>query len=116
MLYGTSQYTARSQAVVTQSVAERLFGTANAVGRTFSIPQVKSLTVGSDAPNNSGDGELEVIGVIEDLPANCLLSNGIYLGLKELSLDSYQEWSYVTYLRLDSPDNKLMLRLLCARY
>lgn len=107
VLYGTSQYTARSQAVVTQSVAERLFGTANAVGRTFSIPQVKSLTVGSDAPNNSGDGELEVIGVIEDLPANCLLSNGIYLGLKELSLDSYQEWSYVTYLRLDSPDNKL---------
>ena len=105
-LYGTLDYMTRTQAVITKSVAEQMFGTANAVGRTFSIPQVKYLTVGSDAPESNGEGELEVVGVVEDLPANCLLSNGIFLGMKDLFIDSYSEWSYVTYVRIDSPDNK----------
>ena len=108
MLFGTSHYTSRTQAVVTKSIAEQLFGTADAVGRTFSIPQVRGLTIGEGTPSNSpkGDEELEIIGVAEDMPANCFLSNGIYLGLKDTNIDTYQEWSYVTYVRLDSPNNK----------
>lgn len=108
MLYGTSHYTTRTQAVVTKSVAEQLFGTADAVGKTFSIPQAKKLTVGVNAPSDSHltEGELEVIGVAEDMPENSLLDNGIYLGLKDLSNDSFQEWSYITYVRLDHSNNK----------
>ncbi len=62
MLYGTSQYATRTQAVVTKSVAEQLFGTTDAVGRRFSIPQVMRLTVGEDTPSASQqvEGELEV--------------------------------------------------------
>ncbi len=79
MLSGTSKYATRTQAVVTKSVAEQLFGTADAVGRRFSIPQVKHLTVGEDASSASqnDEGELEVVGVAEDMPANSLLQNGI---------------------------------------
>ncbi len=110
MLAGTSQYETRTQAVVTKSVAEQLFGTADAVGRRFSIPQVKRLTTGdgnSSPSDETGRGtELEVIGIAQDMPANCLLQDGIYLGLKDLHNDSYNEWSYVTYLRIDSPNNK----------
>ena len=47
ILYGTSNYKTKTQAVITRSVAEKLFGTADAVGRTFSIPQVKRLTAAS---------------------------------------------------------------------
>ena len=109
--YGTSNYKTKTQAVITRSVAEKLFGTADAVGRTFSIPQVKRLTVGSSNSQTSGEAvgasdELEVIGVAEDMPANSFLQNGIYLGLKDLDKDDYNEWSYVTYVRLDSPNNK----------
>ena len=111
ILYGTSNYKTKTQAVITRSVAEKLFGTADAVGRTFSIPQVKRLTVGSGNSQTSGEAvgasdELEVIGVAEDMPANSFLQNGIYLGLKDLDKDDYNEWSYVTYVRLDSPNNK----------
>lgn len=108
MLFGTSHYTSRTQAVVTKSIAEQLFGTADAVGKTFSIPQVRGLTIGEGTPSISpkGDEELEIIGVAEDMPANCFLSNGIYLGLKDTNIDTYQEWSYVTYVRLDYPNNK----------
>ncbi|MDO4948710.1 MAG: ABC transporter permease [Bacteroidales bacterium] len=112
MLYGTSHYTTRTQAVVTKSVAEQLFGTADAVGKTFSIPQAKRLTVGTNPSPSEvvgrgvGPGELEVIGVAEDMPANCLLQDGIYLGLKNISFNSGQAWSFLTYVRLDSPDNK----------
>ena len=110
MLYGTSNYKTKTQAVVTRSVAEQLFGTVDAVGKRFSIPQVKRLTVGSDNSQTSGEvgrgAELEVIGVAEDMPANCLLQNGIYLGLKDMSIDDYNEWSYVTYVRMDSPENE----------
>ena len=112
-LFGTLDYKTRTQAVITKSVAEQLFGTADAVGRQFSIPQVKRLTVGngnSSTSEEAGRGpELEVIGVVEDMPANCLLSNGIYLGMKDMFIDDYNEWSYVTYVRLDSPNNKKLV-------
>ena len=108
MLAGTSHYKTRTQAVVTKSVAMQLFGTADAVGQRFSMPQVMRLTVGEDesSASQNDEGELEVIGVAEDMPENCFLQNGIYLGMKDLFIDSYQEWSYVTYVRLDSPANK----------
>jgi len=110
MLYGTSNYKTKTQAVVTKSVAERLFGTADAIGRRFSIPQVKRLTVDEPSSFPAGEtgrgAELEVIGVAENMPANCFLPNGIYLGLKDLYSDSYSEWSYVTYVRLEPQGDK----------
>lgn len=111
MLYGTSHFTTKTQAVVTKSVALQLFGSENAVGQTFSIPQIKHLTIGNDATSDQteGDGELEVIGIAEDMPANCLLFNGIYLGLKDANLGNYQEWSYITYVRLESQDDKMQV-------
>lgn len=43
------------------------------------------------------------------MPANCLLFNGIYLGLKDANLGNYQEWIYITYVRLESQDDKMQV-------
>ena len=93
MLYGTCDWAQHPEgAVICESVAQRLFGTSDAVGRTFKLPA-------------AGDGEFSVMGVCKDFADNCFLDNGIYLCYGDQDIDNNQEWSYVIYIRLDDMSN-----------
>lgn len=79
-------------AIVTRSEAVRLFGRENAVGQRFV---------------RKGNGQTyTVVGVADDLPENCLLPGGIYLCYGDESIDSFTEWSYILYLRLDRAESR----------
>ena len=78
-------------AIVNRSTAEKMFGTANAAGKTFEI--------------NTDDGGMKpitVVGVSEDMPDNCTIPNGMYLCDNESGLTDWSEWSYYIYVRLDN--------------
>jgi putative ABC transport system permease protein len=78
-------------AIVNRSTAEKMFGTANAAGKTFEI--------------NTDDGGMKpitVVGVSEDMPDNCTIPNGMYLCDNESGMTDWSEWSYYIYVRLDN--------------
>lgn len=81
-------------AIVNRSTAEKMFGTANAAGKTFEI--------------NTDDGGMKpitVVGVSEDMPDNCTIPNGMYLCDNESGLTDWSEWSYCIFLRLADGTN-----------
>ena len=82
-------------AIVNRSNAEKMFGTANAVGKTF------------EAINNNGGGTIPVtvVGVSEDMPDNCTVSNGLYICDNESGMTDWSEWSYSIFLRLADGTN-----------
>lgn len=82
-------------AIVNRSNAEKMFGTANAVGKTF------------EAINNNDGGTIPVtvVGVSEDMPDNCTVSNGLYICDNESGLTDWSEWSYCVFLRLADGTN-----------
>lgn len=82
-------------AIVNRSNAEKMFGTANAVGKTF------------EAINNNDGGTIPVtvVGVSEDMPDNCTVSNGLYTCDNESGLTDWSEWSYCIFLRLADGTN-----------
>lgn len=79
-------------AIVNRSNAEKMFGTANAVGKTF------------EAINNNDGGTIPVtvVGVSEDMPDNCTVSNGLYICDNESGMT---DWSYCIFLRLADGTN-----------
>lgn len=79
-------------AIVTRSEAVRLFGRENAVGQRF--------------VRKDNERTYTVVGVADDLPENCLLPGGIYLCYGDESIDSFTEWSYTVYLRLDRAESR----------
>ena len=81
-------------AIVNRSTAEKMFGTANAAGKTFEI--------------NTDDGGMKpvtVVGVSEDMPDNCTIPNGMYLCDNESGMTDWSEWSYCVFLRLAEGTN-----------
>ena len=81
-------------AIVNRSTAEKMFGTANAAGKTFEI--------------NTDDGGMKpvtVVGVSEDMPDNCTIPNGMYLCDNESGMTDWSEWSYCIFLRLAEGTN-----------
>lgn len=82
-------------AIVNRSNAEKMFGTANAVSKTF------------EAINNNDGGTIPVtvVGVSEDMPDNCTVSNGLYICDNESGLTDWSEWSYCIFLRLAEGTN-----------
>lgn len=82
-------------AIVNRSNAEKMFGTANAVGKTF------------EAINNNDGGMIPVtvVGVSEDMPDNCTVPNGLYICDNESGLTDWSEWSYCIFLRLAEGTN-----------
>ena len=82
-------------AIVNRSNAEKMFGTANAVGKTF------------EAINNNDGGTIPVtvVGVSEDMPDNCTVSNGLYICDNESGMTDWSEWSYSIILRLADGTN-----------
>lgn len=94
MRYGSErewQHTPAS-VIVTRSEAVRLFGRENAVGQRFTCKESKHTYT--------------VVGVADDLPENCLLPGGLYTCYGDESMDSFTEWSYIVYLRLDRPESR----------
>ena len=80
--------------IVSRSTAEKMFGTANAAGKTFE--------------GENGDGSkttVTVVGVSEDMPDNCTLPNGVYICENESVMNEYSEWSFNAYLLLDDGAN-----------
>lgn len=80
--------------IVSRSTAEKMFGTANAAGKTFE--------------GGNGDGSkntVTVVGVSEDMPDNCTLPNGVYICENESVMNEQSEWSFNVYLILDDCAN-----------
>ena len=80
--------------IVSRSTAEKMFGTANAAGKTFE--------------GENGDGgktTVTVVGVSEDMPDNCTLPNGVYICENESVMNEYSEWSFNIYMLLDDGAN-----------
>ena len=80
--------------IVNRSTAEKMFGTANAAGKTFE--------------GENGDGSkttVTVVGVSEDMPDNCTLPNGVYICENESVMNDWSEWSFNIYMLLDDGAN-----------
>ena len=80
--------------IVSRSTAEKMFGTANAAGKTFEC--------------ENGDGSkttVTVVGVSEDMPDNCTLPNGVYICENESVMNEQSEWSFNVYMLLDDGAN-----------
>ena len=80
--------------IVSRSTAEKMFGTANAAGKTFE--------------SENGDGgktTVTVVGVSEDMPDNCTLPNGVYICENESVMNEQSEWSFNIYMLLDKGAN-----------
>ena len=95
LLSGSSKTCADgANVIVSRSTAEKMFGTANAAGKTFE--------------SENGDGgktTVTVVGVSEDMPDNCTLPNGVYVGENESVMNEQSEWSFNVYLLLDDGAN-----------
>ncbi len=91
LLYGSSKDWTPStlNAIISRSIAEKMFGTANAVGKTFM----------------AGDNKITVVGVSEDMPDNCTINNGVYQCEDDRGLENWNEWSFNVYARLDNAAN-----------
>lgn len=80
--------------IVNRSTAEKMFGTANAAGKTFE--------------GENGDGSkttVTVVGVSEDMPDNCTLPNSVYICENESVMNDWSEWSFNVYMLLDDGAN-----------
>ena len=80
--------------IVSRSTAKKMFGTANAAGKTFE--------------GENGDGSkntVTVVGVSEDMPDNCTLPNGVYICENESVMNEQSEWSFNVYMLLDDGAN-----------
>ena len=96
LISGSSKaWSTGATAIVNRSTAEKMFGTANAVGKTF------------EAINNNDGGTIPVtvVGVSEDMPDNCTVSNGLYICDNESGMTDWSEWSYCVFLRLAEGTN-----------
>ncbi len=91
LLYGSSKDWTPStpNAIISRSIAEKMFGTANAVGKTIM----------------AGDNKITVVGVSEDMPDNCTINNGVYQCEDDRGLEDWNEWSFNVYARLDNAAN-----------
>jgi putative ABC transport system permease protein len=75
--------------VIPQSLAKKLFDSEPAAGKSIGIY----------------GREITVKGVYKDFPANSLLQNCIYFPMnKNENIHSFDNWNYLVYIRLDSPD------------
>ena len=95
LLSGSSKTCADgANVIVNRSTAEKMFGTVNAVGKTF-----------EDDNGNGGKIAVNVVGVSEDMPDNCTPPNGVYVCENESVMNEQSEWSFNVYLLLDDGAN-----------
>ncbi|MEQ9659494.1 ABC transporter permease [Fulvivirga sp.] len=92
--------------VLSESVANKFFETTEAVGKTITLS------------GNIGNRDFEVVGVIEDLPANTdfnlsvLLSIASYVDKEGKSLtNDWNDWNSETYIKSSKPNNEILAAL-----
>lgn len=96
LLSGSSKTCADgANVIVNRSTAEKMFGTVNAVGKTF-----------EDDNGDGGKTTVTVVGVSEDMPDNCTLPNGVYICENESVMNEQSEWSFNVYMLLDKGANQ----------
>lgn len=79
-------------ALISASMARRFFGTTDAIGKTIYIDR------------KSRNQPLVVGGVYQDMPENSQLGNCVFSSYSQnLNKDSWTNWNYALYIRLDSP-------------
>lgn len=80
------------QVLISASMARRFFGTTDAIGKTIYMDR------------KSRNQPLVIGGVYQDMPANSQLGNCVFSSLHpDLNKDSWSNWNYMFYLRLDNP-------------
>ena len=77
-------------ALISSSMAERLYGTEPALDKQFTYAGT-TFTVG---------------GVYRDFPRNSQLKNGFYFNFGPKQTDDWGNWSYKAYILLDDPAHK----------
>ncbi len=93
MLYGKNEdWQTHETVIITRNEARRIFGKEDVVGERLK--------------NVQGNYDYTIVGVCEDFPQNCTMKNGIYACLGNSDIDSYQEWSYAIFVRLDDKSNR----------
>lgn len=80
------------QVLISASMARRFFGTTDAIGKTIYIDR------------KSRNQPLVVGGVYQDMPENSQLGNCVFSCFRsDLNKDSWTNWNYALYIRLDNP-------------
>lgn len=81
-----------SQVLISASMARRFFGTTDAIG--------KILYTGHKSHNYPS----VIGGVYQDMPENSQLGNCVFSSFRsDLNKDSWTNWNYTMYIRLDNP-------------
>lgn len=81
-----------NHALISASMALRFFGTTDAIGKTIYVGR------------KSRNQPLVIGGVYQDMPLNSQLGNCVFSCLRpDLNKDSWSNWNYVFYFRLDTP-------------
>ena len=80
------------QVLISASMARRFFGTTDAIGKTLY------------ADRKSRNHPLVIGGVYQDMPENSQLGNCVFSSFRsDLNKDSWTNWNYTMYIRLDNP-------------
>jgi putative ABC transport system permease protein len=81
-----------SKILIPQSMAKKLFGGEAATGQPVLIP--------------GNDNTITIGGVYKDFPRNSSIRNVIYVAISpQENLNSWENWNYVGYIRVDAPEN-----------
>ena len=80
------------QVLISASMARRFFGTTDAIGKTIYMDR------------KSRNQPLVIGGVYQDMPENSQLGNCVFSSFRsDLNKDSWANWNYTLYIRLDTP-------------
>lgn len=80
------------QVLISASMARRFFGTTDAIGKTIYMDR------------KSRNQPLVIGGVYQDMPENSQLGNCVFSSFRsDLNKDSWANWNYTLYIRLDNP-------------
>ena len=87
ILDGTLEMNTDQDIILTASIARTCFNSTQAVGKPLKL-----------------DSELEgtVVGVIEDFPENCMISNGVFTSFGNENKNNLSNWNYRCLVRLHS--------------
>ena len=81
-----------NHALISTSMALRFFGTTDAIGKTIYVDR------------KSRNQSLVIGGVYQDMPENSQLGNCVFSSYSpNLNKDSWTNWNYALYIRLDNP-------------
>lgn len=101
ILYGSDKSMEIPERVlISESMARKMFGDELAIDKTFYW----------NNPYEEGLVTMTVGGVYKDFPQNTILKNGVYRPLPmEENLNSWGNWGYQCFIRIDDPQNSEFL-------